>query len=301
MKVERVLIATDFSNSSSVAPHRGVDLAQQFGAEVHLLHVVPLSELSVLAPLESTWSRDELIHMGISEAEKQVETLAEQIDFGSCSHVTAVIESEFVAEGIVEYANEHSIDVIVLGTHGRRGLRRFLLGSVAEEVVRTASCSVYTCTEEVDAVASRPREILVAVDFSDHSRAGLQFARDLGNFYQAPVRALHVVPRPHYAPEYSGAASVLVENMPEVLKAARESLEKETAAAGRFEHGIEVEAVIGSAAHEILECADEHSSDLIIIGSRGLTGIKHALLGSVADRVVRRATCPVLTVHLADV
>ena len=284
MKAKKVLIATDFSESSDVAVRRGIDLAQQFGSEIHFLHIVPLSQLSVLAPLESTWSRDELVHVGVSEAEKEMQALTERADFGRCSVVTEVKDADFVAEGIVEYAETHDIDVIVLGTHGRRGLRRFLLGSVAEEVVRTARCSVYTCTEQVDAVAERPREILVAADFSEHSRVGLKVARELGSFYEAPVRVLHVVPRPHYAPEYSGAATVLIENMPEVLSAARESLEDEVAAAGAFEHGVEIETVIGAAGHEILECAEKNGAGLIVLGSRGLSGLQHVLLGSVADR-----------------
>lgn len=300
MKVNKVLIATDFSDSSAVALERGVDLAQQFGAELYLLHVVPLSQLSMLAPLETTWSRNDLIHAGVDEAENQMQALLENHDFGDRDVATKVTSAEFVAEGINEYADSQSIDVIVLGTHGRRGIRRFLLGSVAEEVVRTARCSVYTCTEEVEAVAQRPSEILVAVDFSDHSRAGLAVARDLGAFYGAPVRALHVVPRPHYAPEYSGAATVILENMPEVLEAARTSLDRELAAAGPLENGVEVEAVIGPAADQILECAEKNRAGLIVIGNRGLSGLKHILLGSVADRVVRRATCPVLTVHLTD-
>ena len=298
MHFQRILIATDFSDASRIAVLRGIDLAKQFGAEIHLFHAVPISQVSILPPIDSAPTAEDWLGRALDHAEMLMVELVADLNFGECKVTKEVREADFAASGVLHYAEEVDADLLVLGTHGRRGLRRVVMGSVAEEIVRTAPCAVFSCTSDVDEVSSWPREILVAVDFSDASRQALSAARGLAAMYRTPVRALHVVPRPHYAPEYATASgSLVLENLPGVLEAAEKSLRKEIEGHGPFPNGIDVEITVGGASQEIIETAAERQVGLIVVGNRGLSGFKHLLLGSVADRVVRLAACPVLTVH----
>jgi len=301
MQFKKILIATDFSDASRVAVLRGLDFAKQFGAELHLFHAVPISQVSVLPPIDSAPSAEDWLGPALGHAEQLMAELVASLDFGSLKVTKVVRQSDFAASGVLRYAEEVDADLLVLGTHGRRGLRRLIMGSVAEEIVRTAPCAVFSCTSDVDEVPSWPREILVAVDFSDTSRQALSVARELASLYQTPIRAVHVVPRPHYAPEYASASgSMVVENLPGVLEAAKKSLLKEIETHGPFPTPVEAEVSVGGASQQIIEIAAERQVGLIVIGNRGLSGFKHLLLGSVADRVVRLAACPVLTIHDDD-
>ena len=260
MNVEKILIATDFSSSSSVALERGVDLAQQFGAEIHLLHVVPLSELSVLAPLESTWTREELLHVGIDEAEKKIAALEAEIDFGHCSHVTKVTESEFVAEGIVEYADAelHRRD------RARHPRPTRSPPTAARQRRRRSRAHRALLGLHVHRRSGRPSLLAPERNLWWPSTSRITRAPDSSSLViwatstGAPVRALHVVPsaplcaRVLRAPRPCSSRTCRKCSTPRGRRSKTRSLK-----AGPFEHGIETEAVIGAAAHEILECAEK--------------------------------------------
>lgn len=139
------------------------------------------------------------------------------------------------------------------------------------------------------------RSILVPVDFSDSSRAGLDLALELAKRFESKVTLLHVWGLPVYAfPEGAMFAPEVVTRLTTAAQDAVDRWKKEIS--GR---GIEVSAIstIGTPADEIVERAKTGSFDLVVMGTHGRTGLKHILLGSVAERVVRLAPCPVLTVR----
>ncbi len=294
---QKVLIATDFSPASKVAISRGLDLARQFGAQVHLLHVVPVAETAGIPALEPMPPAQDWLPAALAEARSNMQELVSSLELDGLDVETHVIESDFPAPGILRYAETHDIDVVTVGTHGRRGLRRLLVGSVAEEVVRLAACTVFTCTSDVDEVASWPREILVPFDFSKAAKEALTTAHELSRLYHSPIRVLHVVARPNWPAEYSGSGMYVLESLPGILEAAEKSLEKEVQKIGDFPGGVETEISVGGASEQILETAAARDVDLIVMGNRGLSGIRHVLLGSVADRVIRSAASPVLVIH----
>ncbi len=183
-----------------------------------------------------------------------------------------------------------------MGTHGRRGLRRLLLGSVAEEVVRLAPCPVLTVPEKEEReglAADHVERIVVPVDFSKHSRLALTYARELAKVYG--LHLLHIVDEVVYPDFYP---PVLPSGGPITKELRDQSLDRlrELINAPSLE-GIQADVHVrtGRAAPEIAEFTHDQAADLIVIASHGLTGLRHMLLGSVTEQVVRRAGSPVFT------
>ena len=141
--LKTILVATDFGETSDAALTYGRDLARTFGARLHVLHVA--ENLLVRFANETSMSiLPELQKEIDNEARKRIETLVTEDDRATLDVRPAVITSMGTAEAIVQYAKDHAIDLIVMGTHGRRALAHVLMGSVAERVVRMAPCPVLT-------------------------------------------------------------------------------------------------------------------------------------------------------------
>ncbi|MEO1075946.1 MAG: universal stress protein [Bacteroidota bacterium] len=203
------------------------------------------------------------------------------------------------------YASDVDARLVVVGTHGRRGVKRLLLGSVAEEVVRTAPCPVLTIPDPMAEVASPAnRPVLAPVDFSMASEEGLRLARAWATRLNAPLVLLHVIdagPYPaFYLPDLAEGTTLTHllderarKRMPRFYAQAVYGVD---AAAGHAEvDGIRIETAVGRADVEIAAIAKEIGARLIVMATRGLTGLEHVLLGSTAERTLRRAPCPVLT------
>jgi nucleotide-binding universal stress UspA family protein len=198
---------------------------------------------------------------------------------------------------ILNYAKEQDIDLIVLGTHGRRGLGRLVLGSTAEKVVRTSSCPVFTIRERKE---PRPIEeierILVPIDFSEHSKHALRYAKHIAKSYEARLQLLHVVEKVIHPPFYAQEYYQNIRQKESFPNRAREALQQFLEETEGPKISAEVHVIEGRAAADITVCANELASDLIVIATHGLTGIEHLLMGSVTEKVVRHSSCPVFTV-----
>jgi nucleotide-binding universal stress UspA family protein len=201
------------------------------------------------------------------------------------------------AQGIRLNAERLGADLVVLGTHGHRGVGRILLGSVAERTVRTAPCNVLVARAGGPEASSRakPGRILVATDFSEHSARAVRAATSLAQRFGARLHLVHafglpVVTASPYDVVLTGGI------LDEARAQARRSLEE--AAQEPRAAGVEVEVHLAHtpAPEAITEQAQELAADLIVMGTHGHTGLKHALLGSVAERTLRTAPCSVLTV-----
>lgn len=298
MEISRILYPTDFSDHAEKALPHALFLAEEFGAELHMFHAVVLHAADPANPelafpdLESAyeeihrWAVDRMEEAAPEERRPEVKVVKAQ-DRGIAPAPT-----------IVEYAVGHDIDLVVMGTHGRRGVRRMLLGSVAEEVLRTVPCPVLTVRPgEGRETPHRPERILVPVDFSEHADLALEKGAELARRSGARLDILHVIPELSYPdPYFADAAAIRAmtraaqEQVPEALQ------EKVSASVG--DGGLEVQThmEVGSPASTIVDVSEELESDMIVISSHGRTGLKRIFLGSVAEGVVRRATCPVFTV-----
>ena len=198
---------------------------------------------------------------------------------------------------IVEQAVAKAVDLIVMGTHGRSGFDRLLSGSVAEKVLRRASCPVLTIPPHAPAVAADGTiftHILCAVDFSHASEQALGFAIELGGAVTvATVLEWLAEESPVAHPEFDIARyrAHLVEDARIRLRALVQAAAEPAAAQ------IDEVVKVGRAHREILRLAAEKGSDLVVMGAQGRGGVGLALFGSTTQQVVRGATCPVLVVH----
>jgi nucleotide-binding universal stress UspA family protein len=203
------------------------------------------------------------------------------------------------APAILSYAAEADVDLIALGTRGRRGPSRVLLGSVAEEVVRRADRPVLTVQgeEKGRAVASPGvvERILVPVDFSEYSRQALRAAKEWATLYDAAVDVLHVIPEAIHPAFYMGGVESIYDMEPDIEQETQERIDGFVADTAGPSVEIDTYVMVGNAAPDIVEVADEHQIDLVVMSTHGRTGLDHFLLGSVAEKVVRHVRCPVVT------
>ncbi|UCC74496.1 MAG: universal stress protein [Gemmatimonadota bacterium] len=298
LTIKRILYPTDFSKCASHTLPHALYLASTYGAELHLLHALVMHEADPSNMAHRLPDMEELYRILEEHAETQMKAAVDEHGEAGFSIKSAQIRAISAAGAILDYAAENEIDLVVMGTHGRRGLRRLLLGSVAEEVVRLAPCPVLTVPERQDGPSSPGQVecITVPVDFSEHAKLALTYAVHLADTYGAHLHLLHVVDEvvyPDFYPPVMPSGGSITEELRD------QSLERMKGLLAGIE-GVEARADVhvraGRAAPEIADFAKERGADLLVIASHGLTGISHMLLGSVTEQLVRRATCPVFTV-----
>ena len=199
------------------------------------------------------------------------------------------------AESILEIERQRNVDLIVLGTHGRKGFERIFSGSVAETVIREAECPVLTMREQKNDALKRHRSlkptILVPMDFSVHSYAALDYATSLAKSLDANMTILYV------DESTNPAKDRFPQDRPEWSKKTNEDwlqLKKVKLKTPRVPYGHKL--LQGPAAENITGFANERDYDFIVLGTHGRTGIGRVVMGSVAEKVVRNADCAVITV-----
>ncbi|MEM6456946.1 MAG: universal stress protein [Acidobacteriota bacterium] len=304
MSIERILVPMDFSDDAHEALRHAIALAEHHGAEIHLLHVVvllgqdPPDATAVATPyLADAMSRME------EDAASQLRTLVADQAAGAITILERFRRDIAPGPAILADAARESIDLIVMGTHGRRGVRRFLLGSVTEEVVRQAPCPVLTVRRDEAAPRTLPEiaKIVVPYDFSDDAERALQTALELPTADTHQVDLVHVVEPPMdpdvYVPLHDRYQAYHFSALAEEV---RKAMGKRLNALDLGSAPIETHVLHESAPTGVTDFAREHEADLIVIASHGLTGLRRFLLGSVTEKVLRLAHCPVLVLRHAS-
>jgi nucleotide-binding universal stress UspA family protein len=296
LRVNRILFPTDFSPTSDAALVPACNWARRLGAEIQILHVIEslrpdLYAASLVMPDPA------LVDATLAEkARQELDTRRRLARDRGVDVTCASIEGLSAAPAILDYAESHDVDLVAMSTHGRRGLRRFLLGSVTEEVVQRSSPPVLTLRGENTVFDAVPHRILAAVDLSEHSTVAILHAKELAALFHAELQLLHVLVRPPLPVYYDGLATPnLLPDLPLLRKEAESALEELYASSGGPAGPVSVHVAQGIAVEEILRFARVNSSDVVVVASHGLTGVSHLLLGSVAESVVRQSSCPVLT------
>jgi len=285
--LRKIIFATDFSPAAEAALPYAIGLAKQYGANVHGLHVRFPATYPIVGP--------EAMPVVLEAAEEQAKFEAKQMHemLESVPHEVTVTEGDLWPT-LREIVSEQKADLIVMGTHGRTGVRRAFLGSAAEEIFRKASCPVLTVGPHVSRNTERRlamKEILFATDFSPESLAALPFAVSMAQEHQSDLTLLNVAGKPEVGElVHAGQFAESTLRRLQALVPAGADLWCEPKC--RVEQGPEAE--------KIMEVATALGADLIVLGVRrpegGLGATTH-LMQSIAHQVVINAECPVLTVR----
>jgi nucleotide-binding universal stress UspA family protein len=300
MMIRNILVPIDFSEMSIEAIKTATRLARRFGASVHLAHVRQFAYASGFLPAPPMDPFPVMPNEQDAEknAAKDLHVLARDCDVPSAT--CHAISGGPAFDEICRVAQNIAADLIVMPTHGRTGLKHVFLGSTAERIVQHSPCPVFVVREKKRRSKTGPlhsiNTILVPVDFSDCSREGLQYAIGFANEFGTRIILLHAT----YLGYIYSSEGTAIYDIPALQKAARKDAQRHMRQLVRsvnFE-GVKFETAFtdGSPASDICAFAKDHDVDLIVTSTHGLTGLKHALIGSVAEQVVRRAFCSVLVV-----
>lgn len=297
LQLQKILFPTDFSKCAEQALAHAVFLAEKYDAEIHVLHVVTLFKDQPGIISNEITETEETIRKLENIAERQLNKVVDSKGLDDMKIITATKREVSAAPAILEYASDNNIDLIVMGTHGRRGFGHLLLGSAAEEVVRLAVCPVFTIRElKEPKPVMHVNNILVPVDFSNHSKNALAYASEIAQSYKAQLQVLHIIEETmHPAFSITGKSSIF-DLIPGIEDDCRQRTEKMVREVDSEKVNPNVFVKGGRAASDIIKFAKENSTDLIVIATHGLTGLEHMLLGSVTEKVVRMSHCPVFTV-----
>jgi nucleotide-binding universal stress UspA family protein len=286
-----VLYPTDLSDASLPAFRYAVALARWYGAQLTVLHVVPNFDPA-----------DPDVQDLPAEAVRAQMARLLPADLTEGVAVTFAVREGGTATSIVEQAVETRADLIVIGTHGRSGFNRLLMGSIAEKVLRHAPCPVLTIPSAASSTEEPSfRRVLCPVDFSPASEQAVGFALDLARQAAGTVTLLNVVEWLAEEQPVADADFDVTAIREQMARKARERLQALVSGESRTECEIEETVTFGRAHREVVRLAAEQQDDLIVMGAQGRGGVGLALFGSTTQQVVRSAACPVLVVHAPGV
>ena len=299
IEFKHILAPVDFSQTSSRSLAHAAALARWYGARLTVLHVAP--------PVETLAVKGELgIPVQVVEAsgrEDAAREIRRLLDAGGISQdAVPIARTGDASTTIVDEAVSNKADLIVMGTHGRRGFQRLLLGSVAESVLRKAPCPVLTVPPGTSAEKSQVvtfKRILCPTDFSPSALLAFEFALNLARQADGTLTLLHAIEWLAEVEPRTTAHFDVPEFRRHLLADAKTQMDALVADESRTWSAIETDVVFGRAYREILRAAETRQSELIVMGAQGRGGIDLALFGSATQQVVRGASCPVLTVRMA--
>ncbi|SDZ79054.1 Nucleotide-binding universal stress protein, UspA family [Haloplanus vescus] len=286
--IDKILFPTDGSDGASDVFEHALDVAAAHDATVHVVNVADTTRDSV------TQVRGQVVDALERAGAKAVQEAATRASDRGVPTVTDVLQGEPYTT-IVDYADTAGVDLVVMPTHGRRGLKRFLLGSTTERVVRRSPVPVLTVRPDDDVTVRYPYErVLVSTDGSDPAAAALDMGVDVARVAAADLHLVSVVDVMNLG------VDVRADIQTEALESAARDIVDE-AAATATDAGVDPAATSvefgGSISRAIRSYVTENGIDLVVVGTHGRTGFDRYVLGSVAESLVRTAPVPVLTVR----
>lgn len=295
-----IVVATDFSETAEVALDRAIDLAERHESELALVHVMQPDAPVVASPGMVVIPPD--YERLLREASRQA--LAKKADRARAAgvRVREVLETGRPARAVADAADELGADLVIVGTRGHTGFKHLMLGSIAEEIVRLAKPPVITVHPDDRRSIEPVRKLMLPTDFSPAAVQALGAAvRLLAQTEEAEVLLVHAC---HLSPTIVPIGGLGDGFVPYFADDAVEIAERtaEPTAERLRERGFRVEVCIerGDPADVVTRLADERDVDIIVMGTRGHSKLRHLILGSTAERVVEHAPCPVMTVHAEE-
>jgi nucleotide-binding universal stress UspA family protein len=297
MTIRTVLVGTDFSPASDVACRQALGVARRAGARLVLAHAAALPDVPEGVPASMQGTAEaylQVLRGRIADDRTHLGEIGDRLS-GQGAEVSHVLVDGFADEGLATAAHDLGADLIVTGSHGRRGLGRLLLGSTAERIVRVATVPVLVARGAAEAADGGYKQIVIATDFSDAAERGVDLALELAapggtvelvHFWQLPQLS-----RAHAAEEVDATVDDIRADMEaHGQKRGAESLARRDTSRATVRYQLRE----GDTRDGLVDLARASGADLVVVGSHGHRGLRRFLLGSVAESTVRHAPCSVL-------
>lgn len=293
MELKLIVCPVDFSEFSVKAYRHALSVAEHYRAKLLALHVVELYRHPSLGFAVSPSLYDQTCDALCENGRQQLHDFVNKHTDKEIQ-LQMVVTTGMAADAILSAAQAHDAGGIVMGTHGRRGFDRLMLGSVTDRVMRTAPCPVLVvgksphesaATGEEQGRIHRLIHILVCADFSRDSEQALKYALSAREEYDAELTLLHVL---------EGPTSKIGK---ETESAVTEKLNQLIPADARKSHKFKTAVRVGKPYQQIVEFAQQTQADMVAMGVRGRGALDVAVFGSTTYRVMQLGTCPVLVVH----
>jgi nucleotide-binding universal stress UspA family protein len=292
----RILLATDGSRDAELTARTAVGLAYSTSSKLHVVHVGPVTPIPYYPDIPEGTEPAQVER----EAEKLLDEQVEHIEAAGGSVTQSHLRMGGADEEIVALGEEMGAGLIIVGSRGRGRLRRALMGSVSDSVVRHAHCPVMVVRGAKDRERTLfSRRVLLATDGSEDAVLATRTAVDVAEKTASELHVIHATPMPLYVDPSTERIRLPEDDVEkEVKEEAQKVLDKQVqqveAAGGTI---AQTHLRIGRPDEQIVSEAGQIGAGLIVMGSRGLGGVRRALMGSVSDSVVRHAHCPVLVVR----
>lgn len=298
-KVAKILCPTDFSENAHGALLQALELAKRHQAKVDLIHVANAPHYvrrDMVGFLGERGARP-LNEIALEAAQGRIQKLLASLDESERALIETFTRFGAPADTLVQFADAHHADLVVLGASGIRRLSKYVLGGVANKVLRRMAPPVLCVPSDT---ARSFDKVLVATDFSDCSAAALDTAWKVVGERDVEICVMHVTPSAWtLPPDLSVGLPGDHQNWLELLRSEAKQQLDEFVEQARA-RGVEVTTTVletGSPAHAVLEYAEQNGSDLIALGTHGRSGVARMMLGSVAEALVHHANVPVLAVR----
>jgi nucleotide-binding universal stress UspA family protein len=299
MQFKKILVPLDFSEPSKRALDCGLALATRLKAKLVVAHIVPEASVSTYPfPIESP-----SIETGQREkrAAQEIQALIPE-QRAKLLDLQIIVKVGLIEEDLLQIINEQSVDLVIMGSHGRRSFRRWFLGSVTEHILRRVPVPILTVSHIEEAKypfggVTAFKRLLYAADLGESSVAGMQYATQLAQQFSAELTVMTVVEYLNLSYE---AAAHLVNEHAERRERTQTQLDAFVARHKPNDMQVKTLVVDGKAYERILSTADELNVDCIVLNLQSKGLLERAFLGSTAERVVRSATIPVFSVPFAS-
>jgi nucleotide-binding universal stress UspA family protein len=296
MQFKRIVCATDFSDFSNRTVNYGIKLAKEFDSKIYVCHVIDLSSVAIYG--EFQLDPVGLQNRVMKDASEQLEELIGK----QHKEWEPLITVGHAADEISRIVEEKNIDLVVAATRGRSGLKRLILGSVTERLMRTLTCPLLVVQSPDNAFTGpddqelKIENILVGCDFSPDSGLAFEYGLSLAQEFQSELHLAHVIEAPIYQELHKTETHLEEELQEEIHNRLLQKLQDMVPEEARNWCTPQTSLLDGRPYEELVKYAEQHNIGITVLGTRGHGLVKSLFVGSTTDRVVRRAPCPVLSV-----
>lgn len=296
VEIKKIFCTTDISDFSNHAISWGIALAQEFGAKLYVCHIVDF-------PTSITYGDGPIFFMDQqNQAMENANVQLEQLIGNARIEWEPLVSTGHAADEISRLAGEKDADLAISATHGRSGLKRLILGSVTERLMRTLPCPLLIVRgpeHDLRVLSDQGlsfKRILVGCDFSEDSMLAFQHGLSLAQEFQSELDLVHVMEPPEYMDWFEPSMAFEEDSQQDLQMRINDKLKKMVPGEASNWCTPQTAVLAGRSHEELIRHAKTNEIDLIVLGVRGLGLVEKLLVGSTTDRVVRQAPCPVLSV-----